>query len=51
MKEKILHMLSDNSIEIKNLDKIIVDLELFFSNSNLEDKQRIKLLQIISKLN
>jgi|688.fasta_scaffold244159_3 hypothetical protein len=51
MKEKIFQMLSENSIEIKNLDKIIVELELFFSNSNLDDVQRLKLLQIISKLN
>lgn len=51
MKEKIFQTLSENSIEIKNLDKIIVELELFFSNSNLDDVQRLKLLQIISKLN
>jgi hypothetical protein len=51
MKEKIFQMLSENSIEIKNLDKIIVELELFFSNSNLDDIQRLKLLKIISKLN
>lgn len=51
MREKILQMLSENSVEIKNLDKIIEELELFFTNSNLDDGQRLKLLQIISKLN
>lgn len=51
MREKILQMLSENSVEIKNLDKIIEELELFFTNSNLDDSQRLKLLQIISKLN
>ena len=50
MKEKILQMLSENSIEIKNLDKIITELELFFTNSNLDDNQRVTLLKIISKL-
>jgi len=51
MKEKILEMLNKNSIEIKNLDKIIEELELFFINSNLSNDERIKLLKIISKLN
>ena len=51
MKEKILEILKQNSIEIKNLDKIIEELELFFINSNLSNDERIKLLKIISKLN
>jgi hypothetical protein len=51
MDEKILKILNQNFIEIKNFDKISLDLELFFSNSNLDESQIIKLLKIISKLN
>lgn len=51
MREKILQTLISNSIEIKNLDRIISELELFFVNSNLDENNRIKLLKIISKLN
>ena len=51
MKEKILNMLSQNSIEIKNLDKIIFELEIFLANTNLSNEEQLKLLKIISKLN
>ena len=51
MKEKILNMLSQNSIEINNLDKIILELEIFLANTNLSNEERLKLLKIISKLN
>jgi hypothetical protein len=50
MKEKILKILQENSIEIKNLDNILFDLEIFFANCDLTEAQRISALKIMSKI-
>lgn len=51
MEKKITDILIQNSIEIKDLNNIFNDLEIFFANTNLTEQEKIKLLKIISKIN